>query len=152
MTIEDLREEIDIELENIGKVLEELAALQVEVKGRNPTIREKTAAGAFLAQFYNGIENILKRISRFHAVPLPSGDMWHTDLFKRYCEPSYKPLPLLFDTSLSLEMSPFRKFRHVVYHGYGFQLEWDRMAEGIEKAEKVFHRFRIILDDYLKTQ
>jgi hypothetical protein len=39
-----------------------------------PTVREQTAAAAFLAQFYNGIENILKRISIFYEVPLPTGD------------------------------------------------------------------------------
>ena len=93
MTIDDLREEINIELENIGKILEELAALQLEVKERNPTIREKTAAAAFLAQFYNGIENILKRISRFYAVPLPHGDMRHVARFKRFCQPFYQSLP-----------------------------------------------------------
>jgi len=151
MTIDDLREEINIELENIGKILEELAALQIEVKGRNPTIREKTAAAAFLAQFYNGIENILKRISRFYAVPLPHGDMWHVELFKRFCEPSYQSLPALFESTLSSDLAPYRKFRHVVHHGYGFELDWDRMAEGIEKAEKVFHRFQGNLENYLKT-
>jgi len=34
-------------------------------------LRDKTAAAAFLAQFYSGIENILKRISRFYHVNLP---------------------------------------------------------------------------------
>ncbi|OQY57638.1 MAG: hypothetical protein B6245_16025 [Desulfobacteraceae bacterium 4572_88] len=34
-------------------------------------MREKIAAWAFLAHFYKGIEKILKRISRFYAVPLP---------------------------------------------------------------------------------
>jgi len=53
MTVEDLREEISIELENIIKTLEELSALQRDTEGREPTIREKTAAAAFLAQFYN---------------------------------------------------------------------------------------------------
>ncbi|MEW6607670.1 MAG: hypothetical protein AB1414_09505 [bacterium] len=79
---------------------------------REPTVREKTAAGAFLAQFYGGIENILKRISHFYSIPLPTGSNWHTDLFKRFCAPSYVPLPVLFDDSLSLAFAPFRKFRH----------------------------------------
>jgi hypothetical protein len=53
MTVEDLREEISIELENIVRTLEELSALQRDTEGRETTIREKTAAAAFLAQFYN---------------------------------------------------------------------------------------------------
>jgi hypothetical protein len=62
-----------------------------------PTVRENAAAAAFLAQFYNGIENILKRICRCHNVPLPTGDTWHTVLFQRFCSPAYADLPLLFD-------------------------------------------------------
>ena len=52
MTVEDLREETSIELENIVRTLEELSALQRDTEGIEPTIREKTAAAAFLAQFY----------------------------------------------------------------------------------------------------
>lgn len=134
MTSEDLKEDIAVELENIGTVLQELSALYGDVQGRDVVIREKTAASAFLAQFYSGIENILKRINYFYnAAPL-SGDMWHIDLFRRFCEPSSLPLPVLFNESLALALAPYRKFRHIVHHGYGFQLDWDRMTEGIENA------------------
>ena len=78
------------------------------------SMRNKTAAAAFLAQFYGGIENILKRISRFYGVSLPSGNLWHVELFKRFCKPPSEPLPLLFDRTLSEELAPYRKFRHVV--------------------------------------
>ncbi len=40
MTVEDLREEISIELENIVRTLEELSALQRDTEGREPTIRQ----------------------------------------------------------------------------------------------------------------
>ncbi|MEW6068472.1 MAG: hypothetical protein AB1610_09305 [Nitrospirota bacterium] len=151
MKSEELREEINIELELIESTLKELLALYKEVSEREPTVREKTAAAAFLAQFYGGIENILKRISRFHNISLPTGDAWHIDLFKRFCEPSYKSLPAIFDESLSLDMATFRKFRHVVYHGYGFQLDWERMKEGIGTIEAVYQRFKAKLLGYLKT-
>ena len=59
MKSEELRKEIDIELELLESTLKELAALRNDVDEREPTVREKTAAGAFLAQFYGGIENIL---------------------------------------------------------------------------------------------
>lgn len=151
MTVQELHKEISIELELIETTLKEISTLKIDIADREPTVREKTAAAAFIAQFYGGIENILKRISRFNSVPLPTGDTWHVELFKRYCEPSYKPLPVLFDKSLSLAMASFRKFRHVVYHGYGFQLDWERMKEGIENIKDVFNRFKIMLFDYLQT-
>lgn len=151
MMVEELREEIAIELELLDATVQELVAVQNDVAPREPTVREKTAAAAFLAQFYSGIENILKRISHFHAIPLPSGDMWHVDLFKRFCLPPYEPLPVLFDESLASDLAPFRRFRHVVYHSYGFQLNWSRMQEGIANVEDIFLRFKSKLSDYLQT-
>ncbi len=150
MTADDLKEEISIELEYIETILQELSALRRDVAGREITIREKTAAAAFLAQFYGGVENILKRISSFYSIDLPVGDTWHIDLFKRFCSPANEPLPEFFDESLSLSMGSFRKFRHVVYHGYGFQLDWNRMREGMETVDDVFLKFTISLNEYLK--
>lgn len=96
----ELKEEIGVELEALEATVNELLALQRDVAGRAPTVREKTACAAFLAQFYNGIENILKRISRYHNVPLPTGETWHVDLFQRFCSPSYQNLPVLFGEAL----------------------------------------------------
>ena len=151
MTADDLRKEVGIELELIETVLLELAKLRADVSGREPTVREKTAAAAFIAQFYGGIENILKRISLFYSIPLPTGDTWHIDLFKSFCEPSRKPLPVLFDETLALALAPFRKFRHVVYHGYGFQLDWSRMKEGLENIDSVYLRFKSAVLTYLQS-
>jgi len=151
MTVDELREEIGIELELIGDSVRELSSLRNDVGAKEPTVREKTAAAAFMAQFYGGVENILKRISRFHAVTLPAGDTWHIDLFRRFCLPSHEPLPALFDAPLAATMSTFRKFRHVVYHGYGFQLDWSRMQEGMSGIEDAFHTFRAVLNKYLQT-
>ena len=55
----ELREEIAVELDSMEMIVDELVALQQDMAHREPTTREKTAAAAFLAQFYNGIENIL---------------------------------------------------------------------------------------------
>ena len=151
MKIEELTEELAIELESMDVVVKELLSLSEDIKDREPTIREKTAAAGFLAQFYNGLENILKRICRFYEVPLPTGDMWHIELFKRFCSPPYASLPLLFDDDLASALAPFRKFRHVIYHGYGFQLDWVRMKEGTSVIESIFLQIRSKLFDYLKS-
>lgn len=151
MTSDELKKEINIEMELIGTVLQELSLLRKDIADRESTVREKTAAAAFTAQFYGGVENILKRINYFYNIPLPTGDTWHIDLFKRFCKPPHKPLPLLFDETLELLMATYRKFRHVVYHGYGFQLDWNRMKEGLENIDKVFSIFKAKLLDFLQT-
>jgi len=65
MTSEELQEEINIELDLIESTVQELLSLERDLADRKPSVREKTAAAAFMAQFYNGIENILKRITHF---------------------------------------------------------------------------------------
>jgi len=79
---------------------------------------------------------------------MPVGDSWHSDVFRRFCNPSFSPFPVLFDADLAAALSPFRKFRHVVYHGYGFQFDWDRMKEGLGKVENVYSRFASSVADY----
>ena len=151
MTPEDLREEINIEMESMETTVRELVSLRTDVAGRLPTLREKTAAAAFLSDLYGGIENILKRISYYHSISLPMGDSWHIELFRRFCDPPYGPLPALFDRSLASELSYFRKFRHVTRHGYSVRLDWDRMREGVETVEDIYSRFKQALFSYLET-
>jgi len=74
MTTGELEEEISIELDLIESTVQELLSLKRDLTDREPSVREKTAAAAFVAQFYSGIENILKRITRLKSVPLPKGD------------------------------------------------------------------------------
>jgi hypothetical protein len=147
----ELREEIAIELEAMDATVNELLALQADVAGREPTIREKTAAAAFLAQFYSGVENILKRISSYHDVALPTGETWHVTLFKRFCSPPYATLPVLFDESLAANLAPYRRFRHVAFHSYGFQLSWIHMAHGVDSVQDIFVQIKASLDNYLRT-
>ncbi len=147
----ELSEEIAVELEALEMTVNELLTLQEDVAHREPTVRESAAAAAFLAQFYNGIEDILKRICRYHNVPLPIGETWHTELFQRFCSPGYGDLPLLFDGPLAAALAPYRRFRHVAFHSYGFQLDWSRMAEGVANVRTVFEQVKQSLSDYLKS-
>jgi hypothetical protein len=147
----ELREEITVELEAMEMTVNELLALQRDVAEREPTVRENTAAAAFLAQFYNGLENILKRISHFHGIPLPTGETWHVELFQRFVSPAYSGLPQLFDTQLASALAPYRRFRHVAFHSYGFQLDWNRMNEGIRNVQNIFNQVQDSLSAYLQS-
>ena len=48
-----------------------------------------------------------------------------------------------------LFLAPYRRFRHVVHHGYGFQLRWEDMLPGIEAAPNVWSSLRAVLESYL---
>ena len=151
MKLDEFREEIAVELEALEATVGELLALQRDLSDTEPTVREKAAAAAFLAQFYNGIENILKRISRYHSIPLPTGETWHVELFQHFCSPSHANLPVLFDDTLASALAPYRRFRHVAFHGYAFQLDWNRMAEGVAGVEDMFSQVSASVTDYLAS-
>jgi hypothetical protein len=59
-------------------------------------------------------------------------------------------LPVLFDASLEVALAPYRRFRHVALHSYGFQLEWSRMIEGMAAVETVFAQITAKLTEYLR--
>lgn len=142
MKFERLHEEITIELDSMETIVDELIALQQDTFDGEPSVRDKTAAAAFLAQFYTGIENILKRISYAHDVPLPEGESWHIELFKRFTMPAMPPLPDIFDAEIAGELAPYRRFRHVALHSYGFNLDWSRMLGGVEGVSHIFSQFK----------
>ena len=151
MNSETLHDEILIQLEAMSIIVDELIALQNDVGKSEPSLRDKTAAAAFLAQFYNGIENVMKRISYHHSIPLPEGETWHVELFQRFTIPPYPGLPPLFDDDLADSLAPYRRFRHVVFHSYGFQLEWDRMADGVKNISNVFAKFNKSVTAYIDS-
>jgi hypothetical protein len=99
VNIEALKEEIAIQLKMMERTVREIESLQADIGSGEPTTREIAAAAAFLSDFYTGVENILKRISRCSGVPLPVGEDWHVELFNHFCEPGFQGLPVLFTLS-----------------------------------------------------
>jgi hypothetical protein len=142
VNIDVLREEISIQLELMEGTLREIELLQMDLGSRKPTTREVAAAAAFLADFYTGVENILKRISRCYGVAMPLGEDWHMELFNRFCEPEFYGLPIIFDHQQKKVFAAYRSFRHVMHHGYAMQLDWERMAEGVKQVNAAYTPFR----------
>ena len=128
----DLHERILAELENIGRIVDELkrcgslsALSALELAG----------TGALLHNFYNGIENILKQVLLHEGIPLPSGTYWHKDLL----EASVNAQILSASTKLSL--GPFLAFRHFFVHAYSFNLRADMMSPLVDSLPSVYDRF-----------
>ena len=73
----NLREKVDVELENISAVLAELK----KIEGKpDKTVAELAGIGTFLHNFYTGIENILKQILGAKCISIPMSGSWHRDL------------------------------------------------------------------------
>lgn len=149
MSAQDLRDEVGYDLSQMRIAVDELESLRRDIGERTPALREVMAAGGFLASFYSGVENILKRVSKHHGVPLPSGDHWHVALFDRFREPPVEGLPVLFSEPLAADLDVYRRFRHVVRTSYGVELDWTKVAMGIDRLGSVFDGFRASVRDHL---
>jgi uncharacterized protein YutE (UPF0331/DUF86 family) len=55
------------------------------------------------------------------------------------------------DESLASRLAPYRQFRHVFFHGYGFDLDWEKMLQGIVDAQEIFSLFKAQSWNYLKS-
>jgi hypothetical protein len=72
----DFEQQCRIELQLLEEVVRELELILTETYENNNTasFRDKAATANLAQSFYNGVENILKRVSKYFGVPLPIGD------------------------------------------------------------------------------
>ncbi|GAB1350973.1 hypothetical protein MASR1M107_31880 [Ignavibacteriales bacterium] len=134
-------EPIRIEVETIENILNEINGIIREYSDSEPDIRIKAALASFIAQFYNGVENIMKRIMKINGRTLPKGENWHAELFNQFIESDDPNTPVLFRGPDVLINKKLRKFRHIVYHGYSFRLEYELMKSNVMGLQDSFKSF-----------
>ena len=82
----ELRADVQGELEQMRVVVRELVALPPgRRRSRAYAPRESSRSRVFLRSSTTVVENVLKRISKYHGAALPEGDRWHAELFSRFC-------------------------------------------------------------------
>ena len=107
---------IDKVLKNLNKVM---AASDRELREE----MQKPAVGTYLMNFYNGVEGILKRISKIYFGTMPAGESWHRELLMQSYDPPEGKIPVLSE-EIVVRLHNYRGFRHVFVSGYGFKLDW----------------------------
>jgi hypothetical protein len=117
----ELQDEIRLELAQLHTLLGTFRPLLLQVKAAPPDAIEVAALAGLLHSFYNGVENVLKRIAVHSGEQLPTSISWHSELLDR--------------------LRTYLGFRHVYRHSYTFQLRWEKMQPLITGIEDTFHRF-----------
>ena len=124
-----LQAEIETDLRDLSAIVGEIRETARDLHPeQEPSHRDKAALGAFVHSFYNGVENILKRLAQEIDRSVPTGEGWHRALLRRMAAevPGIRPPVLRRETVEALE--PYLGFRHFFRHSYTF-------ARQIEESE-----------------
>jgi len=148
-----LQAEIEADLKDLALVIQEIqetfAGLPIP---QEPSHKDKAALGAFVHSFYNGLENVLKRLAQEVDRSIPTGEGWHRALLRRMSVevPGVRPAVLRPKTVEALE--PYLGFRHFFRHAYTFEIEWEKLKPLVEQAREVFERARQDIEVFFATQ
>ncbi len=129
----DLRDKVNVGMENISAVLEELKKIKDK---SNKSIVELAGMGTFLHNIYTGIESILKQVISDRGISIPTSDSWHSDL-----------LILATDKGIITEITKNRlakylAFRHFFIHAYGFLLDEEELKLLVDDVFDVYSSFK----------
>lgn len=145
-----LIDEINIEIYAMSIIVDEVESLLSDVGNSEPTNVQKTALGGFVSQFYNGIENIFKRIHKSFNIEIPKGNDWHISLVNRFSKDSGFDFPIELSDDLLQQLNDYRRFRHYFFHGYSHNLNWEILSNSVKDIREVFDGFKIELKVLMK--
>ncbi len=134
---DQIKEDVLDEIGAIEQVLIDLSSLNVNLDPDKIDSPQKAAIGTFLMNFYVGIENIIKRISKEYYQNLPKGASWHKELLNLSYNPPQGKIPI-FDKIIVDRLNPYRGFRHLFVSGYGFKLRLELMTSLISNIEPLW--------------
>lgn len=143
----ELREDVLDEEKAIEETLERLLKVRSQFSPQEKDYLKEPAMGTYLMNFYNGIENIIKRISRKYYSAMPKAESWHKELLILSCNPSEGKLPL-FNRSIVEKLYPYLSFRHQSISGYGFQLKGEKMIELIDNIGPLWKEIKNSLTNF----
>ncbi|TET09554.1 hypothetical protein E3J84_05020 [Candidatus Aerophobetes bacterium] len=143
----ELREDVLDEEEAIEETLERLSKVMSKFDFHKENYSTEPAMGTYLMNFYNGIENILKRITKKYYLTLLKGGSWHKELLAL----SFNPPPgkiAVFNQNIVQRLHPYRNFRHRFVSGYGFQLRGEKMLELIDNIDLLWSDIKKTISDF----
>ncbi len=126
---EQLKKDISYEQKQIDVVIAKITETKENVSELNVA-----AVATYLMNFYNGIENIMKRCAKEYYKKMPRDVDWHKQLLQQSYLSNKGKLPL-FDKDTADKLYNYLTFRHIFIHGYSFNLKWDKIKNLVDDVE-----------------
>lgn len=145
----ELQEDVQDEAKAIDETLERLSVVRNQFSVQDKNYTTEPAMGTYLMNFYNGIENIIKRISKGYYLTMPKGENWHKELLLLSVKPPQDKIPL-FSQNIVEKLNPYRNFRHRFVSGYGFQLKAEKMLELVDNIVPLWSEVKMEISDFWK--
>jgi len=144
-----LGRQVAVERQQLHRLLKVYRAVLEKCASTPPNDVELSALAAMLHSFYNGIENIFKRIAELDGQS-PRGQAWHRELLDLMAEPG-KARPAVISESLVERLDSYLDFRHFFRHSYVFDLRWDGMEVLVLGCEETLKLLEDELDRFFEA-
>jgi hypothetical protein len=145
-----LRKQVAVERQQLHRLLETYRTLLEKCAASPPSDTELTALAAMLHSFYNGIENIFKRVAEELDGQLLPSEFWHRQLLDSMNRPG-KVRSAVISASLVERLDAYLDFRHFFRHSYTFDLRWDRMKSLVLGCAETLRLLEGELDHFLEA-
>jgi hypothetical protein len=147
---DNLRKQVAVERQQLHRLLDAYRPLIERCAMSPPNDIELSALAAMLHSFYNGFENIFKRVATELDGGLPSGEFWHRKLMDSMAIPSGERDPVLSEQFIE-HLDDYLEFRHFFRHAYTFDLRWDRMKTLVLRCEETLQLLEGELDHFFEA-
>jgi len=153
MNVQSLRAELSSEIEDLEKLFKDFQAYTSEHHSPYSWDELRVLAG-LLHDFYNGVENIFKRVvNRVDQYPEILEDKnSHQSLLKYMAQDIKDTRPALLSNELRDKLEEYLRFRHVVRHAYGHRYKEKQMKPLIDNFPEVFTSFRQEIENFMETE
>jgi hypothetical protein len=148
--VELLRADVEDELARMAQLEQVFASVRdkLSLAPEQVPAYDRGAIGYLLHNFYNGCENIFRRIAAFFENDIGAGS-WHADLLRRMRLTIDGYRPAVIDDELYRLLEDFRGFRHVFRNAYSFELDWERERLVASRFERATALLRVQVTAFL---
>jgi len=145
-----LRKQVALERQQLHRLLSTSRPFIEQCASRPPNSAELFALAATLHSFYNGFENIFKRIAVELDGDLPDNEFWHRELLDSMGTPS-NHRPAILSEQLIERLDDYLAFRHFFRYAYLFNLEWDRMKPLVLGCQETLNLVEAELEQFFRA-